>query len=89
MWELKQHTMKLGIVTSAVEGVGSSCRGNTPTTGRLESLSIHVRRKHILQVYFQVYVTLQTYVYKKAQMPKDCSMGAIWFKRKLSYDSEK
>ena len=81
--------MKLGIVTSAVEGVGSSRRGNTPTKGRLESLSIYVKRKRVLQVYFQVYVTLQTYVYKKAPMPKDRSMGAIWFKRKSSYDSKK
>ena len=89
MWKPKEYPMKLGIVTSAVEGVGSSRRGNTPTMGRLESLSIYVRRKRILQVYFQVYVTLQTYVYKKAPMPKDCSMGAIWFKRKSSYDSEK
>ena len=79
--------MKQGIVTSAVEGVGSSRRDNTPTKGRLESLSIHVRRKRILQIYFQVYVNLQTYVYKSVQMPKDCSMGAIWFKRRSSYDS--
>ena len=81
--------MKQDIVTSAVEGVGSSRRGNTPTTGRLESLSIHVRRERTLQVYFQVYVPLQTYVYQKAPMPKDHSMDAIWFKRKSSYDSKK
>ena len=81
--------MKLGIVTSAVEGVGSSRRGNTPTKGRLESLSIYVKRKRILPGYFQVYVTLQTYVYESVPMPKDRSMGAIWFKRKSSYDSKK
>ena len=81
--------MRLGKVTSAVEGVGGSRKENTQTKGWLESLLIHVRRKCILQVIFQVYVTLQTYVYKKAPMPKYRSMGAIWFKRKLSYDSEK
>ena len=79
--------MRLGKVTSAVEGVGSSRKENTSTKGWLESLLIHVRRKRILQIIFQVYVTLQTYVYKSAPMPKDQSMGAIWFKRKSSYDS--
>ena len=89
MWEPKEHTMKLDIVTSAVEAVGSSRKGNTPTKGRLESLSIYVKRKRILPGYFQVYATLQTYVYKNVPMPKDRSMGAIWFKRKPSCDSEK
>ena len=54
--------MKVGKVTSAVEGVGSSRRENTPTKGRLESLSIHVCRKCTLQTIFQVYAPLQTYV---------------------------
>ena len=81
--------MKLGTTTSAVEGVGSSRRGNTSTKERLESLSIYVKRKRVLQVYFQAYVTLQACVYKKVPMPKDRSMSPIWFKQKSSYDSEK
>ena len=80
--------MKQGIVTSAVEGAGSSRRGNTPTTGRLESLSIHVRRTVVLQNIFQVYTPLQTYAYEDVPMSEDRSMGAVWFKRKSSYDSE-
>ena len=80
--------MRVGKVTSAVEGVGSSRRENTPTKGRLESLSIHVSRLVILQNIFQVYTPPETYVYKSVPMSEDRSMGAVWFKRKLSYDSE-
>ena len=80
--------MKVGKVTSAVEGVGSSRRENTPTKGRLESLSIHVSREIILQNIFQVYAPLETYVYESVSMSNDRSMGAVWFKRKSSYDSE-
>ena len=81
--------MRVGKVTSAVEGGGSSRRReNTPTKGRLESLSIHVSRKCILQTIFQVYAPLQTYVYENVPMSEDRSMGAVWFKRKSSYDSE-
>ena len=72
--------MKSVKVTSAVAGVGSSRRENTSTKGWLESLLIHVRREDILQITFQVYVTLQTYVYKSAPMPKDRSMGTIWLR---------
>ena len=81
--------MKQGIVTSAVEGIGSSRKGNTSTKGRLESLSVYVKRKQGLPAYFQIYAALHTYVYESNPMPKDQSMGAIWFKKKLSYDSEK
>ena len=80
--------MKVGKVTSAVEGVGSSRRENTPTKGRLESLSIHVSREIILQNIFQVYAPLETYVYESVPMSDDRSMGAVWFKRKSSYDSK-
>ena len=80
--------MKVGKVTSAVEGVGSSRRENTPTKGRLESLSIHVSRSVILQNIFQVYTPLETYVYESVPMSDDRSMGAVWFKRKSSFDSE-
>ena len=80
--------MKVGKVTSAVEGVGSSRRENTPTKGRLESLSIHVSRDIILQNIFQVYAPLETYVYESVPMSDDRSMGAVWFKRKSSYDSK-
>ena len=80
--------MRVGKVTSAVEGVGSSRRENTPTKGRLESLSIHVSRDIILQNIFQVYAPLETYVYESVPMSDDRSMGAVWFKRKSSYDSE-
>ena len=80
--------MRVGKVTSAVEGVGSSRRENTPTKGRLESLSIHVSREIILQNIFQVYAPLETYVYESVPMSDDRSMGAVWFKRKSSYDSE-
>ena len=80
--------MGVGKVTSAVEGVGSSRRENTPTKGRLESLSIHVRRTVVLQNIFQVYTPLQTYAYENVPMSEDRSMGAVWFKRKSSYDSE-
>ena len=70
------------MVTSAVEGVVSSRRENTSTKGRLESLSVYVQGKHSLPKYFQVYVISQPYVYNNALMPKDQSMGAIWYKRK-------
>ena len=80
--------MRVGKVTSAVEGVGSSRRENTPTKGRLESLSIHVSRKCTLQTMFQVYAPLQTYVYENVPMSEDRSMGAVWFKRKSTCDSE-
>ena len=80
--------MRVGKVTSAVEGVGSSRRENTPTKGRLESLSIHVSREIILQNIFQVYAPLETYVYESVPMSDDRSMGAVWFKRKSSYDSK-
>ena len=80
--------MRVGKVTSAVEGVGSSCRENTPTKGRLESVSICVSRAVILLNIFQIYTPLETYVYKSVPMSDNRSMGAIWFKRKSSYDSE-
>ena len=80
--------MRVGKVTSAVEGVGSSRRENTSTKGRLESLSIHVSRSVILQNIFQVYTPLETYVYESVPMSDDRSMGAVWYKRKSSYDSE-
>ena len=80
--------MRVGKVTSAAEGVGSSRRENTPTKGRLESSSIHVCREVFLQNIFQVYAPLETYVYESVHMSDDRSMGAVWFKRKSSYDSE-
>ena len=80
--------MRVGKVTSAVEGVGSSCRENTPTEGRLESMSFHVSTKCTLQTIFQVYAPLQTYVYENVPMSEDRSMGAVWFKRKSSCDSK-
>ena len=80
--------MRVGKVTSAVEGVGSSRRENTPTKGRLESLSIHVSKTVVLHNIFQVYALLQIYLYKNVPMSKDRSMGAVWYKRKSSYDSE-
>ena len=80
--------MKVGKVTSAVEGVGSSRRENTATKGRLESLSIHVCRETILQNIFQAYASLETYIYESVPMSDDRSMGAVWYKRKSSYDSE-
>ena len=80
--------MRVGKVTSAVEGVGSSRRENTPTKGRLESLSIHVSRTVVLQNIFQVYALLQIYAYENVPVSKDRSMGAVWYKRKSSYDSE-
>ena len=63
--------MRVSKVTSAVEGVGSSRRENTPTKGRLESLSIHVSRSVILQNIFQVYTPLETYVYESVPMSDD------------------
>ena len=80
--------MKVCKVTSAEEGVGSSRRENTPTKGRLESSSIHVCREVFLQNIFQVYAPLETYVYESVPMSDDRSMGAVWIKRKLSYDPE-
>ena len=80
--------MRVSKVTSAVEGVGSSRRENTPTKGRLESLSIHVSKTVILHNIFQVYAPLQIYAYENVPMSKDQSMGAVWYKRKSSYDSE-
>ena len=63
--------MKVGKVTSAVEGVGSSRRENTPTKGRLESLSIYVSRAVILPNIFQIYTPLETYVYESVPMSDD------------------
>ena len=80
--------MRVSKVTSAVEGVGSSRRENTPTKGWLESLSIHVSRTVVLQNIFQVYAPLQIYAYENVPMSEDRSMGAVWFKRKSSCDSE-
>ena len=79
--------MKVGKVTSAVEGVGSSRRENTPTKGRLESLSIHVSKTVILHNIFEVYAPSQIYADENVPMSKDRSMGDVWYKRKLSYDS--
>ena len=80
--------MRVSKVTSAVEGVGSSRRENTSTKGWLEYSSIHVSRKVFLLNIFQVYAPLETYVYESVPMSDDRSMGAVWFKRKSSYDSE-
>ena len=80
--------MKVDKGTSAVEGVGSSRRENTSTKGRLVSLSFYVKGKHSLPKYFQVYVISPSYVYRSTPMPKDQSMGAIWYKRKSSYNSK-
>ena len=66
--------MKSVKVTSAVAGVGSSRRGNTSTKGRLESLSIYVKRTRSLHGYFQIYAIIPTYVYKSTPMPKDQAM---------------
>ena len=74
--------MKIVIVTSAVEGVGSSHKGDTSTKGRLESLSIYVKRIQSLHGYFQIYAIIPTYIYESTPMPKDRSMGAIFFKQK-------
>ena len=63
--------MRVGKVTSAVDGVGSSRRENTPTKGWLESLSIHVSRLVILQNIFQVYTPPETYVYESVPMSED------------------
>ena len=80
--------MRVSKVTSAVEGVGSSRRENTSTKGWLEYLSIHVSREVFLLNIFQVYAPLETYVYESVPMSDDRSMGAVWYKRKSSYDSE-
>ena len=80
--------MRVGKDTSAVAGVGSSRRENTSTKGRLEYLLIHVCREVFLQNIFQVYAPPETYVYESVPMSDDRSMGAVWFKRKSSYDSE-
>ena len=69
--------MRVGKVTSAVEGVGSSRRENTPTKGWLESLSIHVSRTVVLQNIFQVYTPSQIYAYENVPMSEDRSMGAV------------
>ena len=63
--------MKVGKVTSAVEGVGSSLRENTPTKGLLESLSIYVSRADILPNIFQTYTPLETDVYESVPMSDD------------------
>ena len=63
--------MRVGKVTSAVEGVGSSRRENTSTKGRLEYSSIHVCREVFLQNIFQVYAPLDTYVYESVPMSDD------------------
>ena len=75
--------MRVSKVTSAVEGVGSSRRENTPTKGRLESLSIHVSRTVVLQNIFQVYAPLQIYAYENVSMSKDGSMGAVLYKKEI------
>ena len=80
--------MRADKVTSAVEGVGSSRRENTPTKGRLEYSSIHVCREDFFRNIYQVYAPLETYVYESVPMSDDRSMGAVWLKRKSSYDSE-
>ena len=63
--------MKVGKVTSAVEGVGSSRRENTPTKGQLESLSIYVSRAVVLLNIFQVYAPLQICAYENVPMSED------------------
>ena len=80
--------MRVSNATSAVEGVGSSRRENTSTKGWLEYSSIHVSREVFLQNIFQIYALLETYTYESVHMSDDRSMGAVWFKRKSSYDSE-
>ena len=80
--------MRVSNATSAVEGVGSSRRENTSTKGWLEYSSIHVSREVFLQNIFQIYALLETYTYESVPMSDDRSMGAVWFKRKSSYDSE-
>ena len=74
--------MKVGITTSAIEGVGSSHRENTSTKRRLESLPLYVQEKHSLPKYFQVYVISPPYVYNNTPMPMDQSMAVIWYKHK-------
>ena len=69
--------MELGITTSAVEGVGNSRRGNTSSKGRLKSLSVHIKRKHSIPKYFQVYTISQSYIYKNAPKHIDRTTGSI------------
>ena len=80
--------MRVSNATSAVEGVGSSRRENTSTKGWLEYSSIHVSREVFPPNIFQIYALLETYIYESVPMSDDRSMGAVWFKRKSSYDSE-
>ena len=69
--QLRWCAMKLHGYTSGVEGVGSSCKGNTSTKGRLEFLSIYMKRKQSLHGYFQIYTILPTYIYESTPMTKD------------------